>query len=256
MNLIDNGLAWSWAGSCLGAFAAWLPVRPRPAVQAAALGFAAGVMLSAALLGLVPDALAQVGSGRTWLIWLGFLLGLGLIAGLDRLLPHQHPGSDAPDHAVAGRGVSRSAAQLIALALIIHNIPEGMAVGAATAAGESSPSGPAVITALALHNVVEGLLVTVPLVLAGMRRTTAFLLGQMAGLIEVAAGFAAVAWLAPGATAIPVALAAAAGAMVFISFEELLPESIRCHPGNAGPIGAVLGVTGMIVLGSLLTTAY
>lgn len=252
MLLIGGGLLWAWTGSCLGSFAAWLPMRPRPAVQAGALGLAAGVMLAAALLGLVPDALAQAGGGRAWLVWLGFLLGLGLIAGLDRLLPHQHPGSDAPDHAIAGQGVSRSAAQLIALALIIHNIPEGMAVGAATAAGEASPSGVAVILALALHNVIEGLLVTVPLVLAGMRRRTAFLLGQAAGLIEVAAGAAAAAWLEPGSIAIPVSLAAAGGAMVFISFEELLPESLRCHAGNAGPIGAVLGVGCMIVLGSLL----
>jgi len=63
---------------------------------------------------------------------------------------------------------------------------------------------------------------------------------------------AAAAWLEQGSTAIPVSLAAAGGAMVFISFEELLPESLRCHGGNAGPVGAVLGVGGMIVLGSLL----
>lgn len=248
-HLLSNGLAISWAGSCLGACAAWLPLRPRPAFQAGALGLAAGVMLAASMLGLVPDALALSGGDRAWLVWLGFLAGLAAIAALDRLLPHQHPGAERPDHAAA---MGRSTAQLIALALAIHNIPEGMAVGVASAAGESLPGGGSVIVALSLHNVVEGLLITMPLVLAGMGRGTAFVLGQAAGAVEVLAGAAAAWWIAPGSWIIPAGLAAAAGAMVFIAFEELLPESYRCHAGNAGPVGAVLGVGGMIVLGSLM----
>lgn len=253
LSLIASGLAWTWAGSCVGAFAAWLPMRPHPALQAGALGLAAGVMLAASLLGLVPDARALAGGQRAWLVWLGFLLGMGVIAALDRLLPHQHPGADAPDHGRPGQSMRRSTAQLIAIALIIHNIPEGMAVGVTATAGTASPAGSTVIAALALHNVVEGLLITMPLVLAGMRRGTAFLLGQAAGVVEVLAGAAAAWWIEPGSAVIPLGLAAAAGAMVFISFEELLPESFRCHAGNAGPIGAVLGVGGMILLGSLMT---
>lgn len=240
-----GGLAWAWAGSCLGACAAWLPVRPSPAIQAGALGLAAGVMIAAALMGLVPDALALAGGGRTHLVWIGFLLGMAVIIALDRLLPHQHPGSPGPDHPV---GIPHSMALLIALALIIHNIPEGMAVGVAAMSGDASPSGTAVITAMALHNILEGLLVTLPLRLAGMRPLTAFALGQAAGVMEVAAGVGAALWLPVDSSAIPVALAAAGGAMIFISFEELLPEAMRCHPGNAGPMGAALGVTGVIVL--------
>lgn len=245
----SEGLLWAWAGSCLGACAAWLPVRPRPSAQAACLGFAAGVMIAAALLGLVPDA-AELAGPASWPVWGGFAAGLLLIAGLDRLMPHQHPGADAPDHAPPG--IRSTSALLIALALTLHNIPEGMAVGVAGAAGEAGPSSTAVIVALALHNVVEGLLVTMPLVLAGMHRALAFALGQAAGLIEVASGAAAAALLAPDSPLIPAGLAAAAGAMVFISFEELLPEAQRCDGGNAGPVGAVLGVGAVLVLGGLL----
>jgi ZIP family zinc transporter len=244
-----GGLALSWAGSGIGACAAWLPVRPSPAVQAGALGLAAGVMIAAALMGLVPDALVQAGPGRAYLVWAGFLAGLLGLAALDRLMPHQHPGAPGPDHA---HGISRGTASLIALALILHNIPEGMAVGVAAAAGEASPSGAAVVTALALHNVIEGLLVALPLRLAGMRPLTAFALGQAAGVVEVAAGLMAGLWLPAGSAAIPLALAAAGGAMVFLSFEELLPEALRCHDGNAGPVGAAAGVTGMMVLGGML----
>ena len=250
---LPDGLLWAWAGSCLGAFAAWLPIRPRPAVQAGALGFAAGVMIAAALLGLIPDALEQVGPAGAWLAWLGFAAGLLLIAGLDRLLPHQHPGAEGPDHVGATKqGIPRNAALLIALALTLHNIPEGMAVGVAGVSGEGGPSGMAVIIAIAFHNVVEGLLVTMPLVLAGMRRRTAFLLGQLAGLIEVGAGAAAATLLPANSAFIPIALAAAGGAMIFISFEELLPEAQRCHGGNAGPVGAVCGVGMTMVLISQL----
>ena len=250
---LPDGLLWAWAGSCLGAFAAFLPVRPRPEVQAGALGFAAGVMIAAALLGLIPDALAHVGPGGAWLVWLGFAAGLLLIAGLDRLLPHQHPGAEGPDHVgIIKPGIPRNAALLIALALTLHNIPEGMAVGVAGASGEGGPAGMAVIIAIGFHNVVEGLLVTMPLVLAGMRRRTAFLLGQLAGLIEVGAGVAAATLLPATSGFIHFTLAAAGGAMIFISFEELLPEAQRCHDGNAGPIGAVVGVGMTMVLISLL----
>lgn len=251
MSALDHalgGLLLAWAGSATGAFAALLPLRPRPAVQSAALGLAAGVMIAAALLGLVPDALDLAGPGRAPLVWMGFLAGLAGIALLDRLLPHQHPGAGAPDHG----GIGRSTALLLATALILHNIPEGMAVGVAAGTGEASASGPAVVLAIALHNVLEGLLIAVPLRLSGVRPLAAMALGQAAGVVELGAGALAALWLAPGSAAVPMALAAAGGAMVFISFEELLPESLRCHPGNAGPLGAAAGVCSLLVLGSLM----
>lgn len=244
-----GGLLLAWAGSCLGACCGLLPFRPTPRLQALSLGLAAGVMIAAALLGLVPDALALAGAGRAHLVWIGFAAGLGGIALIDRLLPHQHPGAEGADH---GHGLRIGAAQLIALALILHNIPEGMAVGVAASAGEASPSGPAMLIAMALHNVLEGLLIAVPLRLAGMRPLGACAVGQFAGGVEVLAGVLAAHWLPQDSSAIPFSLAAAAGAMVFIAFEELLPESLRCDGGNAGPLGAALGVGGLIVLGGML----
>jgi ZIP family zinc transporter len=241
-------LGWAWAGSCLGSCAAWLPMRPRPGLQAGALGLAAGVMVAAALLGLIPDAVHQA-HGRQAVVWLGFAAGLAGIALLDRFIPHQHPGDPQPDHARSIRG---SAARLIALALILHKIPEGMAVGVAAAAGAASPSGPVVIAAIAIHNVLEGMLIAVPLQLAGTSRLTAFALGQLAGIIALVSGLAAALLLPADAALIPAAMAAAAGAMVFIAFEELLPEALRLDAGNSGPIGAVLGVGGLIVLTGLM----
>lgn len=241
---ICGALAWAWAGSCLGSCAAWIPMRPRPSLQAGALGLAAGVMIAAALLGLVPDAIAQA-HGRQAVVWFGFAVGLAGIALIDRFMPHQHPGDTRPDHQPS---IRRSAAELIALALILHKIPEGMAVGVAAAAGAASPSGPAVITAIAVHNVLEGVLIAVPLQLAGTARLTAFGLGQLAGVVALVSGLAAALLLPTDAAVIPAAMAAAAGAMVFIAFEELLPEALRLDGGNSGPVGAVLGVGGLIML--------
>jgi len=108
-----------------------------------------------------------------------------LIALLARLIPHQHPGAPAPDHRPAQPpGMTRATALLIALALILHNIPEGMAVGIAAAEGATGTA-TAVVAAIAIHNVIEGVLVTVPLRLAGMSAAAAFGIGQVRWLRRV-----------------------------------------------------------------------
>lgn len=241
------GLGWAWGGSCLGACAAWLPGRLSPRVQSGALGLAAGVMVAAALLSLLPQAL-DVGS--PWAVLGGFAAGIALMLGLDAVVPHQHPGADAPDH--GGGGLAARTGLLIALALTLHNIPEGLAVGLAALDGSVPALGNSVVLAIALHNVLEGVLVALPLRLAGFSRLAAFGLGQAAAAAEVLAGVGAVLVVGFAGWLLPAGLAAAAGAMIFVVLEELYPEALRAEAGNAAPIGAVAGVSAVIALTALL----
>ena len=239
------GLSWSLAGSALGACAALSPRLPGARTQAALLGFAAGVMLAASLLSLLPQALDAGGSLSA--VVGGLLGGIALIALLDRMVPHQHPGAPAPDHA---RGLTRGTALLIALALTLHNIPEGMAVGIAAAHGELAAAG-TVVAAIAIHNVIEGVLVAVPLRLSGMSALRAFAIGQVAGAAEFLAGLTAALVIGDGSWLIPAGLACAAGAMVFLVLEELYPEAVRLDAGNIAPLGATAGVVLVVMLKAL-----
>lgn len=243
---------WSWVGSASGAFAAWLPRAPSKAVIAMLLGYAGGVMIAASLLSLLPQAFqlaAADGRGGALGVLAGFAAGVALIWMLDLVVPHQHPGAPGPDH---GASLSRGTGILIVLALTLHNIPEGMAVGVAAAAGSLGAATATIIWAVALHNVVEGMLVAVPLRLAGFRPWSAFLIAQAAGAAELVAGMGAALAVAQIEPLLPFGLALAAGAMIYLVFEELLPEAQRASAGNAGSLGATLGVVTVIVLGVVL----
>ncbi|MCC6669594.1 MAG: ZIP family metal transporter [Planctomycetes bacterium] len=241
-----HGTLWAALGSGLGACAAFAPAAPAPRGTAALLGFAGGVMLAAALLSLLPQALA-LPRGGLGPVLLGFGLGVALIWALDLFVPHQHPGAPAQDHASERRlhvGV------LIALAITLHNLPEGMAVGVAAAAGAGGADTGAVVWAIAAHNVVEGVLVAFPLRLAGLRPWPAFACAQVAGLAEVAAGLVAALLVTQAAWLLPAALAFAGGAMVYLVFEELLPEALRAADGNAASLGGTAGIVLVLVLGA------
>jgi len=232
----------AWVGSAIGACAAWMPRAPGARTMAGMLGLAAGVMIAATLLSLIP--LAQALSDSHLLIIGAFAGGGILIWGLDLLVPHQHPGAPEPDH---GQPISGHTGTLIAAAIVIHNIPEGAAVGAYSV-GEGGPTG-SLVWAIALHNIIEGVLVAFPLRAAGFSTRTAFLVAQGAGAVEFAAGIAAAAMVGLAMTLLPVALAMAGGAMMYVVFEELLPEAHRHRQGNTASLGAMLGVALVVWLG-------
>jgi ZIP family zinc transporter len=238
--------AWAWGGSALGAFAAWLPRAPSARTTASLLGFAAGVMLAASFLGLIPQAQSLAGEGGGSQILIGFLGGVGLVWLLDLVVPHEHPGASEPDH--AGVSLARHKGLLIALALMLHNIPEGMAVGASAVGAEGNPAVWSIVWAIALHNVVEGVLVAVPLRLSGYSARNAFLLAQVAGAAELAAGVLAAMLVGSIGSLLPAGLALAAGAMSFVVVEELLPEAYRLQRGNETALGACLGIVVVLLL--------
>ncbi|HYE05205.1 MAG TPA: ZIP family metal transporter [Planctomycetota bacterium] len=229
------------AASLAGGFGAFIRgLSPR--ATAAAFGVAGGMMLAASLLALLPQALAQVPTTGGGLgVVGGFLAGVAAMWLLDLVVPHQHPDESAADHGVS----ALRPALLITLAIGLHNLPEGAAVGLAAAGGE----GGRVTWAIAVQNVVEGLLVAVPLRLAGLPRWAAFGLAAVAAAAEIGAALLAGAIAGDGVVVLALGMAFAAGAMCYVVFEELMPAANRTGHGNAASLGASAGIAVTLALG-------
>jgi ZIP family zinc transporter len=219
------------------------------------LGCAAGVMIAASFWSLLAPAIDMVeeSGGISWLPPLiGFLSGGLFLWCADKLLPHLHPGF--PEKDAEGIKTSWQRSILLVLAITLHNIPEGLAVGVAfgaAAAGHPAASiGAAVALAIGIgiQNFPEGAAVSVPLRREGMSRTKSFLYGQASGIVEPIAGVlgaAAVIFMQP---ILPYALSFAAGAMIYVVAEELIPESQAARHSDIPTIGVMLGFAIMMTL--------
>lgn len=219
----------------------------------ASLGCAAGVMIAASFWSLLApsiDHAVALGYGDAkWIPPLvGFLLGAACLRGVDLVLPHMHPDLKT----VEGVKTSWQRSTLLVLAITIHNIPEGLAVGVAfgAAALGAGDLGGAVALAIGigLQNLPEGMAVSLPLRQEGMSRPKALWYGQLSGVVEPLAGVLG-AWLVLSMSAIlPYALAFAAGAMIFVVAEELIPESQAGGNVHLATAGVVVGFAAMMTL--------
>jgi ZIP family zinc transporter len=219
------------------------------------LGFAAGVMIAASFWSLLAPsiAMAEEMGGVKWIPPLiGFLAGGGFLYLVDRLLPHLHPG--LPASSAEGPKTSWNRSILLVLAITLHNIPEGLAVGVAFGAAayglESASIAGAVALAIGigLQNLPEGAAVSVPLRREGFSRKRAFLYGQASGLVEPVAGVIGAAAVMAMRPILPYALAFAAGAMIYVVVEELIPEAESNGETDLPTIGALVGFAVMMTL--------
>ncbi|KAB2927612.1 MAG: ZIP family metal transporter [Leptonema illini] len=220
------------------------------------LGFAAGVMIAASFWSLLAPAIEMVEDegGVAWLPALvGFLAGGAFLWGVDKILPHVHPGFPAGEGA-EGVKTSWQRSVLLVLAITLHNIPEGLAVGVAfgaVAAGFPAASmGAAVALAIGIgiQNFPEGAAVSVPLRREGLSRRKSFMYGQMSGLVEPAAGVLGAVAVIAMRPLLPYALSFAAGAMIYVVAEELIPESQAEKHSDVATIGVMLGFAVMMSL--------
>jgi len=206
----------------------------------AMLGFAAGVMIAASFWSLLAPAidLSEGGSLPKWVPPLiGFLAGGVFLRGLDRVLPHLHPG--APAREAEGIKTSWHCSVLLISAITLHNIPEGLAIGVAFGAVAASVPQASLGAAIALavgiglQNFPEGTAVAMPLRREGMSRGKSFFYGQLSAVVEPVAGVLGAAAVVLAKPILPYALAFAAGAMIFVVAEELVPEAKRGSPDIA-----------------------
>jgi ZIP family zinc transporter len=246
---------FTWAMTALGAAVVFFFKHVNRRLLDAALGFAAGVMIAASFWSLLAPSIAmaeEMGLVKWMPPLVGFLLGAASMRLADWLLPHLHP--FAPDSAVEGVRTNLRRTALLVLAITLHNIPEGLAVGVAfgaVGAGfETATLAGAIALAIGigLQNCPEGAAVSVPLRRDGFSRARSFYYGQMTAWVEPVAaviGAAAVLAMQP---LLPYALAFAAGAMIFVVVEEVIPESQSGGHGDIATIGTIVGFAVMMVL--------
>jgi ZIP family zinc transporter len=225
---------FTWGVTAAGAGLVFFTKTVNPKLMDSMLGFAAGVMIAASFWSLLAPGLemAQQMGQIPWMTAAIGFLGGGLFMRLtDRILPHLHPGLGI-EHS-EGPKTSWQRSTLLVLAITLHNIPEGLAVGVAFGAVAANlPSatiGGAIALAIGigLQNFPEGAAVSLPLRREGMGRTKSFLMGQASGLVEPIAGVIGAAFVLHIQEILPYALCFAAGAMIFVVVEELIPESQR-----------------------------
>lgn len=246
---------FTWFLTAAGAATVLFTGRFNQKLMDGMLGFSAGVMIAASYWSLLAPAIAM--SDGDWKpATIGFLAGgVGLYV-VDKILPHLHLGLDISE--AEGIKTSWHRSVLLVSAITLHNIPEGLAVGVAfgAAAHAADPvaarhmllGAVALTIGIGIQNFPEGLAVAMPLRREGMGRFGAFMYGQASGMVEPVAGVLG-AWLVLAMTPLlPYALAFAAGAMIFVVVEELIPESQRNGYSDFATLGALAGFATMMVL--------
>ncbi|MFR4897015.1 MAG: ZIP family metal transporter [Blautia hansenii] len=249
------GIMIPFAGTALGAACVFfLKHEMKPLVQRSLLGFASGVMVAAAVWSLLIPAMdMSEAMGKFAFIpgAVGFLLGILFLLGMDKLIPHLHIGASQPE----GKKSSLKKTTMLVLAVTLHNIPEGMAVGVVFAGmlaenTEITLAGAmALSVGIAIQNFPEGAIISLPLRSEkGMGKGKAFLYGALSGAVEPLGAFLTVLLFRFVQPVLPYLLAFAAGAMSYVVVEELIPEASQGEHSNIGTIGFAAGFVLMMIL--------
>ena len=249
------GTLFTWGVTALGASLVFFFKKINQIVLDGMLGFAAGVMIAASFWSLLAPAIEmaeEMGLSSWRPVAIGFLAGGAFLLLVDNLLPHLHLGLEKSQ--AEGIKTSWQRSVLLVLAITLHNIPEGLAVGVAFGAvayglpSASLAGAVALAIGIGLQNFPEGAAVSIPLRREGLSRTKAFLYGQASGVVEPISGVIGAAAVIYARPILPYALAFAAGAMIYVVVEELIPEAQRDHRTDIATIGCLLGFTVMMVL--------
>lgn len=246
---------FTWGVTALGAGLVFFTRTVNQKLLDGMLGFAAGVMLAASYWSLLAPAIemSREQGGNGWVpAAIGFLAGGAFLAIMDKIVPHLHTGAERKD--AEGPKTSWERSVLLVTAITLHNIPEGLAIGVAfgaVAAGlEHASMGGAVALAIGigLQNFPEGTAVAMPLRREGYSRGRAFFYGQASAMVEPVAAVAGAAFVMVALPMLPYALAFAAGAMVFVVVEEVVPEAQRSGNADLATLAFMIGFTVMMSL--------
>lgn len=238
-------------GTMLGSSFVFFMRRDIPdRLQKTLLGFASGVMVAASFWSLLLPAI-NMELGNAFPAALGFLLGMGFLLLIDEITPHLHIGSSKAE----GPRSRLSRTAMLALAVTIHNLPEGMAVGvvfAGEAQGLTLSAALAVSIGIAVQNIPEGAIISMPMHAEGNSRWRSFLIGTLSGVVEPLGAVAILLLASVLGVALPYMLAFAAGAMMYVVVEELIPETAQGTHTNLSTISFAIGFVLMMVMDVLL----
>ncbi len=251
---IAIGLLIPLLGTVLGsAFVFFMKNEMPPLLQKSLLGFASGVMVAASVWSLLIPAIEMGEGSGNWAVLpaaVGFVLGIVFLLVIDDITPHLHLGTNTPE----GPKSKLSRTAKLTLAVTIHNLPEGMAVGVVFAGvGEGNTaitlaSAVTVSIGIAIQNIPEGAIISMPMRVEGNTRWRAFSLGALSGVVEPIGGLAVVLLASLMLPVLPYMLAFAAGAMMYVVIEELIPEASSGQHTNLSTIGFAVGFVLMMVL--------
>ena len=253
MNLVI-GLAIPFLGTTLGAAMVFLMKNKiNNKIEKLLLGFASGVMIAASIWSLLIPAI-EMSESQGKIAWvpaaIGFLLGITFLLVLDSVIPHLHLKSDKPE----GIKSKLKKTTMMVFAVTLHNIPEGMAVGVTFAgaltqnAGITMAGAFALAIGIAIQNFPEGAIISMPLKSEGMSKPKAFLYGTLSGIVEPIGAMITILLTNTVVPMLPYLLAFAAGAMIYVVVEELIPESQAGEHSNIGTIGVAIGFVVMMIL--------
>lgn len=251
---IVMGLLIPFMGTALGsALCFFMKNEINKKVEKLLLGFASGVMISASVWSLLIPSIDMAKSQNIteWIpATVGFLLGITFLLILDSIIPHLHLHTDKPE----GLKAKIEKTTMMVLAVTLHNIPEGMAVGVVFAGALAGNTGitmagaVALAIGIAIQNFPEGAIISMPLKGEGMSRTKAFLYGTLSGIVEPIGAILTIILTNLVVPILPYFLSFAAGAMVYVVVEELIPESQNGEHSNIGTIGVAIGFVIMMIL--------
>ena len=257
MNPVIIGIFLPLLGTMLGsAFVFFMKKKIPDRLQKTLLGFASGVMVAASVWSLLIPSIDMASTSLEGLrsvlpAAFGFLLGMGFLLLIDELTPHLHLGAEKAE----GPRAKLSRTAMLALAVTIHNLPEGMAVGVVFA-GESQgltlSAALAVSIGIAIQNIPEGAIISMPMHAEGNSRWRSFLIGSLSGVVEPIGSVAILLLASVLGVALPYLLAFAAGAMMYVVVEELIPETAEGTHTNLSTIGFAVGFVLMMVMDVVL----
>ena len=251
---VSIGIAIPFLGTTLGAaMVFFMKNKMNGKVEKLLLGFAAGVMIAASIWSLLNPSI-DMAEEQGEIAWIpaavGFLLGVLFLLILDSVVPHLHLKTDKPE----GIKSKLKKTTMLVLAVTLHNIPEGMAVGVVLAGGLmgnetiSIAGAFALAIGIAIQNFPEGAIISMPLRAEGMSKRKAFLYGTLSGIVEPIAAIVTILLASFVVPILPYLLAFAAGAMIYVVVEELIPESQSGEHSNIGTIGVAIGFVIMMIL--------
>ena len=248
------GLAIPFLGTTLGAAMVFLMKKEmNKKVEKILLGFASGVMIAASVWSLlIPSIEMTETQGKVaWIpAAIGFLLGIVFLLVLDSVVPHMHLESEKPE----GMKSKLKKTTMMVFAVTLHNIPEGMAVGVTFAGALAQNTGItmagafALAVGIAIQNFPEGAIISMPLKSEGVSKSRAFLYGTLSGIVEPIGALITILLTNAVVPILPYLLSFAAGAMIYVVVEELIPESQDGEHSNIGTIGVAIGFTIMMIL--------
>lgn len=258
MNEIYIALLLPLTGTVLGAAGVFLLKDKLPALlQKTLLGFASGIMVAASVWSLLIPCIEMNADNGKWAILpaaVGFLCGMGFLLVMDKVTPHLHLDSTVPE----GPHTHLSRSKMLTLAVTLHNLPEGMAVGVVLAGAleaENAISMAAVLTlalGIAIQNVPEGAIISMPMRAEGNSKWRSFAIGTLSGIVEPIGALITLSLASTITFILPYLLAFAAGAMLYVVVEELIPETSVGKHSDFGTLGFATGFVIMMVLDVVL----